>query len=150
MRLPEPLFLVINPMMRMLLRSPLHFVQSKSLMLITFKGRKSGRLFTTPVRYVRVGDSVRCFTSAENLWWRNLRGGAAVSLRLQGRELAYWAAPIENNPTAVREALTHYLGLYPQDAAYHEIRLNSDKSLVPEDLDRATQHAVVVEARPTG
>jgi len=148
MRLPEPLFLIINPMMRMLLRSPLHFVQSKSLMLITFTGRKSGRLFTTPVRYVRVGDTVRCFTSAENLWWRNLRGGAAVSLRIEGKEAPYWASPIENNPGAKRDALKHYLALFPQDAAYHGIRLNPDKSLVSEDLERAAHDAVVVEARP--
>lgn len=114
MRLPEPLFLIINPMMRMLLRSPLHFVQSKSLMLITFKGRKSGRLFTTPVRYVRIGDKVRCFTSAENLWWRNLRGGAAVSLRIEGKEAPYWASSIESNPAATRDALTHYLTVFPR------------------------------------
>lgn len=150
MRLPEPLFLIINPMMRMLLRSPLHFVQSKSLMLITFKGRKSGRLFTTPVRYVRIGDKVRCFTSAENLWWRNLRGGAAVSLRIEGKEAPYWASPIESNPAATRDALTHYLTVFPQDAAYHGIRLNPDKSLVSEDLERAVQRAVVVEAQPKG
>jgi hypothetical protein len=149
MRLPEPLFLIINPMMRLLLRSPLHFVQSKSLMLITFTGRKSGRRFTTPVRYVRVGDTVRCFTSPENLWWRNLRGGAAVLLRLEGKELPYWAT-IQSDPAAVRAALTHYLGLYPQDAAYHEIRLNRDKSLVESDLDQVSRHAVVVEARPEG
>ena len=150
MRLPEPLFLIINPMMRMLLRSPLHFLQSKSLMLITFTGRKSGRVFTTPVRYVRVADSVRCFTSAENRWWRNLRGGAAVSLRIEGKEAAYWAAPIENDPGAKREALRHYLALFPQDAAYHGIRLNPDRSPVSEDLERALHDAVVVEARPRG
>jgi hypothetical protein len=149
MRIPEPLFLIINPMMRILLRSPLHFVQSKSLMLITFTGRKSGRRFTTPVRYVQVGDTVRCFTSPENLWWRNLRGGAAVSLRLEGKELPYWAT-IQADPAAVREALIHYLSLYPQDAAYHEIRLNRDRSLVASDLDRVSQHAIVVEARPKG
>ncbi len=148
MRIPEPLFILINPMMRILLRSPLHFVQSKSLMLITFTGKKSGRRFTTPVRYVRVGDTVRCFTSPENLWWRNLRGGAPVSLRIEGNERPYWAT-IQSDPGAVRSALTHYLGLFPQDAAYHEIRLNRDKSLVEEDLDRESQHAVVVESRPT-
>ena len=148
MRLPEPLFAVINPLMRILLRSPLHFLQSKSLMLITFTGRKSGRRFTTPVRYVRVGDTVRCFTSPENLWWRNLRGGAAVSLRIEGQELPYWAAPLENDPAAVRAALVHYLGLFPQDAAYHEIRLNRDRSLVAEDLERVAHHAIVVAARP--
>src|SRR5262249_17743027 len=52
MRLPEPLFVVINPVIRALLRSPVHGLMSKSLMLITFTGRKSGRRYTTPVRYV--------------------------------------------------------------------------------------------------
>lgn len=148
MRLPEPLFLVINPVMRMLLRSPLHFFWSKSLMLITFTGRKSGRRYTTPVRYVHVGGIVRCFTSAENLWWRNLRGGALVSLRIEGRERAYQARAIDDDPRRIREALQHYLALFPGDAAYHEIRLNRDKTPVAEDLDRASRRAVVVEARP--
>ena len=68
MRLPEPLFAIINPVVKTLLRSPIHGFWSKSLMLITFSGSRSGRRFTTPVRYVRVGDAVRCFTSAENMW----------------------------------------------------------------------------------
>lgn len=148
MRLPAPLFLVINPVMRAVLRSPVHFFWSKSLMLITFTGRKSGRRYTTPVRYVRSDGIVRCFTSAENLWWRNLRGGALVSLRIEGKECAYQALAIDNDPHRIREALAHYLALFPGDAAYHEIRLNQDKSPVAEDLERASHHAVVVEARP--
>ena len=147
MRLPEPLFVVINPVMRTLLRSPLHFVCSRSLMLITFTGRKSGRRYTTPVRYVRLDGIVRCFTSSENLWWRNLRGGALVSLRIEGRERPYHARAIDDDPPRIRAALQHYLALFPQDAAYHGIRLNPDKSLVAEDLERASRDAVVVEAR---
>lgn len=147
MRLPESLFVVINPVMRTLLRSPIHFFWSKSLMLITFTGRKSGRRYTTPVRYVRVDGVVRCFTSVEHLWWRNLRGGALVSLRIEGKEAPYNAVAIDHDRQKIRAALQHYLALYPQDASYHEIRLNRDKSLVLEDLDRASQHTVVVEAR---
>jgi hypothetical protein len=148
MRLPEPLFVVINPVMRALLRSPLHFVCSKSLMLITFTGRKSGRRFTTPVRYLRLNGLVRCFTSAENQWWRNLRGGAPVSLRIEGKEAPYQALAIHDDPARIREALSHYLALFPGDAAYHDIRLNRDKTPVAEDLDRASHDAVVVEAQP--
>lgn len=150
MRLPEPLFVVINPVMRTLLRSPLHFLWSRSLMLITFTGRKSGRRYTTPVRYVRLDGIVRCFTSSENLWWRNLRGGAVVSLRIEGRERSYHATAIDDDPPRIRAALQHYLALFPQDAAYHGIRLNPDKSLLAEDLERATRDAVVVEARLAG
>ena len=132
--------------MRLLLRSPLHSLLSKSLLLITFTGRNSGRQFTTPVRYVRDGATIKCFTSAENQWWRNLRGGANVSLRVEGREAPYYAIAIENDPEKIKQCLRHYLGLFPQDAAYHDIRLNKDKSLVPEDLESASRNAIVVEA----
>lgn len=148
MKLPEPLFAIINPIVRFLLRSSIHGFWSGSLLLITFTGLKSGRHFTTPVRYVCVGETVKCFTSKENLWWRNLRGGADVVLRLKGQDRRYHATAIENDPDRVREALVYYLGIFPQDAAYHDIRLNRDKSLVSEDLERASGNAIVVEATP--
>lgn len=148
MRVPEPLFVLINPTMRLLLRSPLHLFLSGSLMLITFTGRKSGRRFTTPVRYVRRGDTVRCFTASENKWWRNLQGGAEVTLRIRGRDLPFQATAIHDDPAKVRAGLEDYLREFPQDAAYHDIRLVGRRTLDPADLERAAKTAVMVEARP--
>jgi hypothetical protein len=149
-RVPEPLFVVINPMMRLLLRSPLHFLVSKSLMVIALTGRKSKRTYTITVRYLRVDGVIRCFTSKDTRWWPNLRGGAVVSLRIAGQEGRYQAVAIDEDAPRIRDALEHYLTLFPGDAAYHEVRLNRDESLVTEDLERASRHAVVVEARPQG
>ena len=109
---------------------------------------KESANFTTPVRYIRVGDTVRCFTSVENLWWRNLIGGADLILRLEGRDKRYHATAIENDPEQIKEALKYYLRIFPQDAAYHDIRLKKDKGLVSKDLDRASRNAIVVEAKP--
>jgi len=148
MKLPEPLFALINPAIRYLLRSPLHRFWSDSLMLITFTGRKSNRSFTTPVRYVQSDELVRCFSTASGIWWRNLRGGAEVILRIRGEDRRYEANAIEADTERIRKALESYLELYPQDAAYHEIRLNSDKSLVVDDLDSACRNSIMVEARP--
>jgi len=148
MKIPEPLFAIINPIMRLLLRSPMHFVSSRSLMLITFTGRNSGRQFTIPVRYLQVGETVRCFTSADSQWWRNLRGRADVVLRIEGRDAPYHATAVENDPEEVKKSLRHYLGMFPQDAAYHDVRLNRDKSLVSEDLEKASRSAILVEAKP--
>ena len=117
-------------------------------MLITFTGRKSGKRFTTPVRYIQNDQVVRCFTSSENRWWRNLRGGADVVLRIRGNDSPYKAAVIEDNPAEVKKWLIYYLGLFPQDAAYHDIKLNSDKTPVESDLERAAHKAIVVEAHP--
>jgi hypothetical protein len=147
-RLPEPLFVVINPTMRLLLRSPLHGLVSASLMLITYTGRKSGRRYSTPVRYLTRGELVRCFTTTETRWWRNLRGGAEVSLRIRGREARYRATAIHDDVARVRAGLEDYFGEFPQDAAYHAVRLAAGNRPDPADLARAAQHAVMVEARP--
>jgi deazaflavin-dependent oxidoreductase (nitroreductase family) len=117
-------------------------------MLITFTGRKSGKQFTTPVRYVRSDNKVYAFTAKENQWWRNLRGGADVVLRTRGQDAAYRAVAIDDDPQTIREWLIKYLGQFPQDAVYHDIRLNKDKSLNAADLERAVPEAVVVEATP--
>ncbi len=148
MKLPEFLFVIINPMMRILLSSPLHGILSSSLMLITFSGRKSGKSFTTPVRYIENDGIVRCFTSAENQWWRNLRGGAEVVLRIKGQDSRYQAITLETNPEQTRQWLSYYLDKYPEDAVYHDIRLNKDKSLLQEDFELALKKAIVVEATP--
>lgn len=122
MKLPERLFVVINPLMALLLRSPLHRLLSGSLMLITFTGRRSGRSFKTPVRYICNDGIVRCFTASENQWWRNLRGGSPVTLRISGQDLLC-EAKATNDPENTRKWLVHYLGLFPQDAMYHDIRV---------------------------
>jgi len=148
MKMPEQLFVFINPMMRLFLQSPFHSLLSNSLMLITFTGRKSGLQFTTPVRYIRTDETIRCFTAAENQWWRNLRSPAEVQLHIRGETKRYTAKAIVDDPAEARKWLVFYLGLFPQDAAYHDIRLNNDKSLREEDLERAITKAIVVEANP--
>ena len=148
MKLPEFLFVIINPMMRLLLCSPLHGILSGSLMLITFRGRNSGREFTTPVRYIENDGIVRCFTSSENQWWRNLRGGSDVVLRVRGKDGKYNASTLENDAEQTRQWLRYYLEKYPEDAVYHDIRLNKDKSMVEEDFEKALEKAIVVEANP--
>lgn len=74
-----------NLFMKPLLKSPLHFLVSGQLVLITFTGRKSGRTYTTPLAYMREGDTVTLFTQKSRTWWKNLQGGAAVTLQLKGQ-----------------------------------------------------------------
>ena len=76
----------INPFMKRLLRSPLHWIVSHQYMLITVVGRKSGRFYTTPVQYKRIDDTLYIITSLGYTWWKNLRSRAAVDVVLQGEE----------------------------------------------------------------
>jgi hypothetical protein len=77
---------LFNPIAKTVLRSPLHGLLSHQLLLITFTGRNSGNVFTTPAMYEREGDIVRLRVGFP--WWNNLRGGALVHLRLRGKMYA--------------------------------------------------------------
>lgn len=148
MRIPDSLFTIINPAVRFLLQSPLHRFWSKSLMLITFTGRKTGKVYTTPVRYLRAGGSVWAFTSVENSWWKNLRGGASVRVRIEGKERACRADAVVDDPEAIRSALAEFLAQFPQDAPYYDIGLSSDGHPLEADLERAARRTAWVRVYP--
>lgn len=82
----------VNQAMKLALRSPVHGMVSRTILLLTFTGRKSGKTYTTPVSYSQSGDQVTIFTHAA--WWKNLRSGAPVTLRIRGRELQGLAEPV--------------------------------------------------------
>src|SRR4030042_5733909 len=73
-----------NPLIAAVLRSPFHGMLSRSVMLMTVTGRKSRAAYTTPVNYLPVGEELWTVSFRNRTWWRNLRGGAAVTLRLRG------------------------------------------------------------------
>jgi len=77
-----------NRMIRMMLVSPAHRVVSGRLALITVTGRRTGRQHTFPVGYKRDSERVTIAVGLpeRKVWWRNLRDGAPVRLRLAGQQ----------------------------------------------------------------
>lgn len=72
-----------------MLRSPLHWLLSFGLMLITVTGRRTGRVYTIPVGYQRDGDVITVLVSdaATKQWWRNFHDPARVRVRIRGKNL---------------------------------------------------------------
>jgi hypothetical protein len=61
----------------------------RSVTLITYTGRRSGRTFSMPVAYSRRGDEIEIDANMPDAktWWRNFVGdGAPISLTLDGAE----------------------------------------------------------------
>lgn len=101
---------LINPVVRTLLRSPIHRVLSGRLLLLTYQGRVTGQIRTIPVGYTRTGDclAVPIGSAPGKRWWRNLSGGADVTVRLDGVEHRAQAEPLYDESGAV--AVVIHLG----------------------------------------
>jgi deazaflavin-dependent oxidoreductase (nitroreductase family) len=135
----------VNHAMKFVLRSPVNGMVSKTILLITFTGRKSGKTYTTPVSYSQDDDQVTIFTHAA--WWKNLRGGAPVTLRIRGREIQGLAEPIAEDKQAVAAGLTAHLRKVPSDARYYAVTLDDHRNPRAEEVEKAVQTVVMIRIR---
>lgn len=80
-------FIKTNWLIKPLMDSPFHWLLSSRLVLLKFKGRKSGDEFTTPVGYSHFGDTIIItLTETHNRqWWRNYRECWPMSLKHKGK-----------------------------------------------------------------
>jgi deazaflavin-dependent oxidoreductase (nitroreductase family) len=86
----------VNVLMRRLLRLPFPTPLNRRLMLLTFTGRKSGRIYRQPVSYVPDGDTL--LTPGGGRWTRNLRADQPIRITLRGRNVRAVPEIIQNPP----------------------------------------------------
>lgn len=99
----------------------------RHIALLTYTGRRSGRTFTIPVGYRRVGDvvTIRVDIPERKLWWRNFRGdGGRLSLEMDGarREGRATARPDDRGHLVVTVHLDAPDSRGPGDVPGHEER----------------------------
>jgi len=132
-----------NPMTIWLLKSPLHGMISKGVMLVSVTGCKSGRTITTPTNFLRDGNTLWVISWRERTWWRNLRGGADVRVLLAGKSMEGRGQVIEEQK-AVAQGLFEYYSKVPLVAKYVQIGLDTVGKPVDADCESAAQKMVVV------
>ena len=117
-----------NVAMRLVLRSPLHALFSEKILLLTITGRKSGRSYAVPVSYVDDGGTLICFTCVRwSNWWKNLRGGASVTVRLRGHELVGVAEVATGEDENVVRKLRAFLERFPGSARRYRVSIDPDR-----------------------
>ena len=136
-----------NVFMQALLKSPLHGLLSRNLILIRYTGRKSGKTITLPVNYVRIGDRLLVTSLRTRSWWRNLRRAAPFHLRLQGNEVPARAEVLEEQ-AEVAAALGELFAAAPQMSRYFDVRLDENQKPLQGDLEQAARERVVVRIQP--
>ena len=137
-----------NKAIAWILCTPMHVLVSKDIMLLTVTGRKTGKRYPMPVSYARDGDLIICSTDRTRAdWWKNLRGGAMVTLRLRGEDVAGQASVISEDPRALIEGINTMLTQVPRDAKHYEVRLDKNEKPLAEDVSRATAYRIIIEIR---
>ncbi len=115
----------------------------RRLLLITFTGRNSGKRFTTPISYVQHGTTL--LLGVGGPWWKNLRGGAEVKLRLRGNTYT-GQAEARNDAASVERIYQVILRENPVQARFMGITALADGHPDPVAMQRALQRgAAVVE-----
>ncbi len=132
-----------NRVVTAMLRSPFHS-WVPGTMLVTVVGRKSGALYTLPVHYIHEAGCITVVSRRERVWWRNLRGGRALTLFLQGKDVKGEASLVEDERD-VAAWLTHYLQQAPKRARHFRIALDENGRPNPDDLARAAHARVVIQ-----
>jgi len=130
-------------MMRWMLRTPgLQHLVGRSTCLLTFTGRRSGKTYTTPISYVRDGDSVILTCHPSRQWWKNLATHPGVVVRLRGGDITGRA-----RVAADEEAKQRLASFFTQQrmlARSMGLKRGEDGAYAPEDLVRAVDATVVI------
>lgn len=103
----------LNPLIAGLLRSPLHGLVSRDLLLLTYTGSKTGRRRTLPLSYVTHGNRLYLCTRS-SIWARSLRDGKPVELHLRGRRITATPAVLDVRTPEALDALRAFLTINPK------------------------------------
>jgi deazaflavin-dependent oxidoreductase (nitroreductase family) len=133
-----------NQFNKVILNTPLHGITSKNTILITFRGRKSGLEYTTPVNYTQHGDTIRITSLAERSWWRNLIKNPDVIITLRGKQLK-GTAEVFRARDKVTQELENYLKPVPRMARYFKVKIDPDGKFNEQDLFNAAENRVMIK-----
>jgi hypothetical protein len=145
--IPEVAYKIINPVVSLLLRSPVHSLVSDSVMLLTFTGAKTGNEYTTPVGYwVKDGNLI---VTTQSPWWRNLQGRQPVSMLVQGQRRDGVATPHPASEDVARyvKAFIDRRGMAA--ARRLGIQIHGERKPTLNELEAGVEGLVVIEIKLT-
>ena len=140
------LYRVLNPVIKAVLRSPLHRLGSKTIALLRFRGRLSGREFVTPLSYVRNDQTVWFLSDHSTNWWKNFReGDVPVSIEIARSTVNGTARLWDGDTDELREHVSRYLCALPRDAKVAGIKLDQNKVPIEASLVKVAPTLVMVQ-----
>ena len=139
------LFRFINPFVRIILKSPIHFILSHQILLFRVIGRKSKKIYEIPASYAHINDALVCVTLRENLWWKNFIDIEDQEIYFKGKKISKKISINFSDDNFVRTKLKELIEHNPIDAFFAGVKLDRNKVPNSEDLDKAAKlHTVII------
>jgi len=135
---------ILNPLVKVILHSPLHGIMSRRLLLITFSGRTSGKVYTTPISYIQQGRTL--LLGVGGPWWKNLRGGVPVQVHLRGKTFTGRSEAWTDEASMTRAYRT-ILAVNPTQARFMGITATANGEPESHDVQRVLQRGSAVVER---
>ena len=133
-----------NDFVKFFLRTPLHVFMGNT-MLITVTGRKTGVKYTTPVGFYRDGGLLWVITDRRRTWWRNVKDGAEVEMRIRGKDVTGFAEAILDEETVATQVM-EYVRQSPMSAKALGVRVENGEPH-PEDAARLAKERLFVRIK---
>jgi deazaflavin-dependent oxidoreductase (nitroreductase family) len=104
--------IMVNPVVRRILRSPFRFLLPECWALLTYTGWRTHKKRSLPVRVAKYGDEFvvvpGCFGELPG-WWRNFREGSVVDVLYRGKSRECFARVIEDDEAVAVPRIAAYV-----------------------------------------
>jgi hypothetical protein len=136
---------IVNPLVVLVARSPIHLLVSTQILVTQFNGRKSGNLYRVPVSFHKDKNTYTCVTLRSNLWWKNLIDLERTDVWLHGKLVNVQLKLEYEDDEVVKSNLRHLVSGNAIDAYFAKVTLNKDGSPDEKTLDDAAKiHTVLM------
>jgi|SRR3954451_4269227 len=125
---PQRLVNLMNPLVRALLRSPVHAAMDRAVLILHVIGRRTGHRYDIPVSYVQLDG--RFVVVTQHTWRANLRGGADIEVT-QARQRRTMHADLDEEPAGVASTLRAVIERIGWQAARRQIGLTVNVGRTP-------------------
>ena len=138
---------IVNPLVVLIARSPIHLLVSTQILVTQFNGRKSGNPYCVPVSFHKDENTYTCVTLRSNLWWKNLIALERTDIWLNGRLVNVQLELEYEDDEVVKSNLRHLVSGNAIDAFFAKVKLNKDGSPDEKSLDDAAKIHTVLKFR---
>ena len=139
------MWLFINFVVVSISKSLFHPLISKSILVLQFRGRKTGKKYLIPVSYCEYSkQQLVCVTDRPNIWWRNLISVEEIEILFRGKMLKASVEVESENDDLIKAHLAALCEHSRVDGFFAKVRYKQGEP-IEEDLKRAASRMTSIE-----